>query len=486
MRRYLARMVADRHLIGYSSGNFGKNLLLGSVDVTLLFLLTDRLGIAPQRVGLLMLMVFAADLMLDLGAGALAAWAQTRGIGYRRLIALGTLPCAAAFALIYSLPALAPDNITVIALAIIFFRATYAVIDVPHNSLLARVATDSRARGRASGYRTVFSSAGSVVIATVLVPFMGAGGQPATASQLSLLGTTGGMVFCAVMLFAAWSAREEGAAGVRPLRPHARIALLPKPDRLFGAIAVIALMTGFAIPVFGKMMLHIATYVLQRPGLAGPILLSVTIGQLAGAALWIVLVRSRDKTSLLAISHGVAICGVACFAMAGATPWLLTASALLVGVGFGGVFMLPWGILADITDFAEFRHGERRETATFATFLVILKGGGAASMATVGWTLERLGYVPGVAQSESVIQGMKLLAYGFPIIGSLVAILTLRQLAIGHEAHARVVRANQRGVLTAAAARKIPVKGVADGARKQHHLQIDGGRSPWRSTEGGK
>ena len=174
MLRQSAKVMADRHLIGYSTGNFGKNLLLGSVDVTLLFMLTDLLGIAPHRVGALMLMVFAADLVLDLGAGLLAAWAQNRGIAYRRLIALGALPCGAAFALIYSLPALAPANVTVIALVIIFFRATYAILDVPHNSLLARVATDSRARGRASVYRTVFSSAASVVIATVLVPVMGA------------------------------------------------------------------------------------------------------------------------------------------------------------------------------------------------------------------------------------------------------------------------------------------------------------------------
>jgi glycoside/pentoside/hexuronide:cation symporter, GPH family len=444
MGRFGQKLTADRHLIGYSSGNFGKNLLLSSVDVTLLFLLTDLLGIAPHRVGTLMLMVFAADLVLDLGAGLLAAWAQKRGVSYRGLIALGTLPCAAAFGLIYSLPALAPDNIGVIALVVICFRAAYSIIDVPHNILLARVATDSRARGRASGYRTVFSSAASVVIATVLVPFMGAASQRATAGQLSLLGMAGGLVFCAVMFFAAWSAREEGIVGERRLRAPSRIAFLPKLDRLFGAIAIIALMTGFAIPVFTKMMLHLATYVLKQPGLAGTILLTITLGQLAGAALWIYLVRSRDKTALLAASHAVAICGIVWFAMAGATPWWLTASALLIGIGFAGVFMLPWGILADITDFAEFRHGERRETATFATILVILKGGSAASLATLGWTLEHLGYVPGVAQPESVIQGMKLLAYGVPIFGSLVAILTLRQLAIGHQAHARVMRANQR------------------------------------------
>src|ERR1035437_4038082 len=98
------RVTTDWHLIGYSTGNFGKNLLLGSVDVTLLFMLTDILGISPRSVSLLMVIIFVGDLIFDLGSGLLATWAQNVGSGYRRLIALGTPPCAAAFALLYSLP----------------------------------------------------------------------------------------------------------------------------------------------------------------------------------------------------------------------------------------------------------------------------------------------------------------------------------------------------------------------------------------------
>lgn len=335
------------------------------------------------------------------------------------------------------------------------------------------MATDSRARGRASGYRTVFSSAASVVIATVLVPFMEADGRAAGAGQLALLGVVGGALFCGAMLFAAWSAREEdaqcaegeeraagpaspagadrsqsakGASSAKrtPPRLIARVVFLPRLDRLFGAFAVVALITGFAMPVFGKMMLYIATYVLQQPGLAGRLLLIMTLGQLAGVALWIYLVRSHDKTDLLAASHGVAMGGIACFYLAGVQTWPLMMSAALVGVGFGGVFMLPWGILADITDFAAFRHRERRETAAFATILVILKAGGVASLAVIGWALGKLGYVPGAAQTQAVIDGMKLLAFGVPMLGSLIAIVTLRRLTIGHLVHARVVRANQR------------------------------------------
>ncbi len=440
--RYL--LSRDRHLIGYSAGNFGKNLLLGSVDVTLLFLLTDLLGVPPQQVSLLMAVVFCGDLLLDLGAGLLASRAQNHGIGYRRLIVLGTLPCALAFALIFSLPLMGHPSLALIGGAILLFRAAYAIIDVPHNSLLARIASDSRARGRASGYRTVFSSAAGVFIATVAVPLVGGAGQHADASAglLAWLGVAGGLLFCGAMLLAAWSSREEPQAAGLGAPRKGRAVFLPQLDRLFAAMALIAFVTGFAVPVFGKMMLYIATYAWHQPALAGQVLFMLTLGQFAGAVWWIFMLRYRDKTQLLAVSHGVALGGIALFALAGAEPALLMATAALIGVGFGGIFMLPWGILADVIDFAEFRHRERRETATFATMLVILKAGAAASAAAIGWTLAALGYVPGMAQPTSVVQGMQWLAFGVPALGSLLAVLTLRRLTIGHQVHARVLRAN--------------------------------------------
>ncbi len=437
----LSLVKRDRHLIGYSTGNFGKNLLLSSFDVTLLFLLTDFLGIAPGHVSCLMLIVFFGDLVFDLGAGFLASYAQNMGTGYRRIIALGTVPCAAAFALIYSLPLLGLKDIAVIAPIILFFRATYAIIDVPHNSLLTRVATDSRARGRASGYRFVFSSAASLVIATVLVPFMETASQHDMPGRLATLGMVGGLLFCIAMLFAAWSSKIDGPANQRQVPTSARIVFLPRPDRLFAAIAVIALVTGFAMPAFSRMILYIATYVLKQPAFAGHVLLALTLGQLPGAVMWIFLIRFYDKTTLLAVSHAVAACGIFFFSMVGAHQSLLIGFAVIIGVGFAGVFMLPWGILADIVDFAEFRHRVRRETAAFASILVILKAGAAASVATIGWTLGRLGYVAGAEQPELVLTGMKILAFGVPILGALIAIVTLQRMAVSHQLHARIVRA---------------------------------------------
>jgi GPH family glycoside/pentoside/hexuronide:cation symporter len=273
----------------------------------------------------------------------------------------------------------------------------------------------------------------------------------ATPARMAWLGAGAGLLFCATLLLAARAARAA-AGPLHAAAPDARAAWLPKPDGLCGALAALALATGFAVPMFGKTMLYLCTYVLHDAGFAGRVLLVLALSQVAGAVLWIALVRSRDKTVLLALSHGVAALGIVLFAAAGNQRPALLACAALAGVGLAGVFMLPWGILADAIDFAECRHRERRETAAFAAMLVLLKAGGAAALATIGWTLDRLGYVAGADQAPAVLAGMRLLACGVPVLGSVLAILVLVRMRVGHARHARV-----RGVIGRRRARAVAV-----------------------------
>jgi GPH family glycoside/pentoside/hexuronide:cation symporter len=433
----------DRYVIGYASGNFGKAILLGSVDVTLLYLLTDIIGIAPGRVSQLMMLVFAGDLVFDFIAGLIAAKAERHGISYSRLIAVCALPCALAFGAIYSLPLFRLNEIAVVATLILCLRCAFAIIDVPHNSLLARVTADSHARGRASGYRTIFSSAAAVTVACVIAPLMHSTSGNEAPVRMAWLGVGGGLLFCGALLSSAWTSKPVNIPAQPRLRPTSLGALLPPRDRLFTAMAAIALITGFAMPMFTKTLLYLCTYVLKSPEFAGQILLILALSQILGAVFWISLVQRQDKSTLLAMSHGVTAIGIMHFAAAGENKGALLACTVLIGIGFAGVFMLPWGILADIIDFSEFRHRERRETVSFAAVLVLLKGGGAAALATVGWVLATLGYIPGAIQPDSVVLGMKALTFGVPLAGSVLAILILRRLNIGHELHARVRNVNQ-------------------------------------------
>jgi GPH family glycoside/pentoside/hexuronide:cation symporter len=205
-------------------------------------------------------------------------------------------------------------------------------------------------------------------------------------------------------------------------------------------MAVIAFVTGFATPMFGRMMLYFSAYVLQRPGFASEALGAITLAQFPGVLLWTSMIRHREKTTLLAVGHGVAMLGILLFASVGPHPTLLLCCAALTGIGLAAVYMLPWAIVADVVDFSEFRYGERRETATFAMFLVIIKASGAASIALIGWTMAMLGYAPGATQSQVVRTGITLLAFAVPLLGGLAATAVVLRLSMSHRRHASVVR----------------------------------------------
>lgn len=431
----IARLAGEARLFAYACGNFGKGLVFAGADLTILFLLTDLLGFTAAAAGTLMLVAVAGDLVFDLLAAVLVLRLRRSGRGYRWLVAVGAVPCGVAFAALYAMPFWGIVEGAILAAALLAFRGAYAVIDVPHNALMAELTSDSRARGRISGYRLLFSTAASLAVATVLAPLVQQAGRAHAFDALAITGTSAGALFIVTMLLSTATTRSTARPDARAMRDGIDI---PLRDRLVVGMLLIALVTGLALPSFGRMLLYLATYVLNRPELASTLMLAVTGGQFVGVLAWTALTDRFDKSSLLAAGHGVSALGIVLFALCLGLPAALPGCAALIGFGLASVFMLPWGLLADSVDFVAWRHGRRMETGLFAGYLVAVKASGAASSALIGWSLGWLGYVPGQLQVESVRTGMLVLGLGVPLAGALGAMVLLRCFDIGHDRHDRV------------------------------------------------
>ncbi|MFP5433800.1 MAG: MFS transporter, partial [Alphaproteobacteria bacterium] len=204
-RRIPLRERAGREgrLLAYSSGNMGKALLFSGADLTILFLLTDLLGQSPTSAGSLMLVAVLGDLVFDLLAAKLVIRLRRTGRGYRWMVAAAAMPCGAAFALLYALPALGVRDLWIVAAGLLLFRGAYAVIDVPHNALMARVTSDSRSRGRVSGYRLFFSTISSLAIAIILAPMVQSAGRTGDFDRLAVAGVIACILFAATMILSA-------------------------------------------------------------------------------------------------------------------------------------------------------------------------------------------------------------------------------------------------------------------------------------------
>lgn len=429
----------EGRLLAYASGNFGKALVFSSADLTILFLLTDLLGLSATAAGSIMLVAVLGDLVLDLLAARLVIRLRRGGRDYRWLVTAGAVPCGCAFALLYAMPLAGLRSAWLLALALLAFRGIYAVIDVPHNALMARITSDSRSRGRVSGYRLMFSTASALTVALLFAPLVQEAARTHAFARLAGAGAVAGLLFAATMIAcAATVGRSDGARN----RDHGADGIaVPLRDPLVIGMGLLALITGFAAPTFGRMLLYLGAYVIDRPDLVGTLLLAMTGGQFVGVAAWTALTARHDQSVLLAAGHAASAAAFVLFGLCLGVPALLPACAALIGFGLASVFMLPWGLLANAVDLVAFRHGRRFETGLFAYYLVVVKASGAGAIVMTGWMLGGLGYVPGGVQAPATIAGMVALGLGLPIAGSLCAIVLLRRFDVGHARHARVLAA---------------------------------------------
>lgn len=434
----MIQKLAEGRMLAYASGNFGKALVFAGADLTILYLLTDLMGLSAIAAGSLMLVALAGDLVFDLLAARLVIRLRRSGKGYRWMVTAAAVPCGIAFAFLYAMPALGLHQMAMLATALLVFRGAYAVIDVPHNALMAQITSDSRARGRISGYRLFFSTASALAVATILTPLVQQAGADKAFDRLAMTGLGAGLLFILTMILCALTS----SSGQR--RPEAlrRDGIgIPLRDPMVMAMGMLALLSGFAVPSFGRMLLYIGNYVVGRPDLVPTLLLAMTVGQFAGVLSWTAMTGRFAKSLLLMAGHGVSVAGLLLFAACLSRPDALVGCAALIGFGMASVFMLPWGLLADAVDVVEWRHGRRFETGLFAFYLVVVKASGAGSTALIGWTLGGLGYAPEQVQSSAVQAGMIGLGLGIPVVGSLCAIVLMRHFAMGHARHARLLTA---------------------------------------------
>ena len=465
----LPHVAREGRFFAYASGNFGKALIFSGADVTILFLLTDLLGLSATAAGSLMLVALCGDLVFDFLAARLVIRLAQSGKGYRWMVIAAAIPCGMAFAMLYAMPALGLRTEWMLACALLLFRSAYAVIDVPHNALMAQITSDSRARGRVSGYRLFFSTAAALAIATILTPLVQEAGRSHAFDRLALTGIIAGGLFALTMILCALTS-GRGIVRAGATAPDGDGIGIPLRDPMVIGMGLLALITGFAAPTFGRMLLYIGTYVADRPGQVPMLLLALTLGQFVGVLIWTALTGRFSKSHLLAMGHGVVAVGILAFALCLHWPVALLACAILIGFGFASVYMLPWGLLADAIDSVAWRHGRRFETGLFAFYLVVVKASGAGATALIGWTLGWVGYAPDTAQAMPVQAVMLGLGLGVPIVGSIAAITLMRHFDMDHRRHARLLTAlsyrSRRAARSSVQSGADPVSGLKAGLEK--------------------
>ena len=136
--------------------------------------------------------------------------------------------------------------------------------------------------------------------------------------------------------------------------------------------------------------------------------------------------KKVGKKNAFLISQSISIIGYVMFwfLFIPGKPYMFLFALPFFSFGIGGLFTLMMSMTADVIDLDELQTGKRREGVFGAIYWWMVKFGFAIAGGLTGTILTLVGFTSGAgSQPENAITGLRLFFTGFPILGTLIAIV---------------------------------------------------------------
>ena len=404
--------------LGYGLGDMASNFYMGFFGLFLLYYYTDVFGISPAAAATMLLVTKVIDAISDPAMGLIADRTYSRWGKYRPYLLWGAVPYALLGCALFLGPDLSEAGKLVYAyITYTLVMLAYTVINVPYSALLAVISPVAEERTKATQFRFVFASLGTLCVgafATPLVSWLG-GGDELLGFRLTMA------LFAVLSVLMFWVTFATTRERVQPPRHESSIgedfsALMKNVSWvvlvLTGILVVIGLIARFASIVYylkyyvgdtGEPVFLIfdKTAVLTSCGL---------IGQLFGALMTPALSTRFEKHRLV---FAMSLLHAATLGLCYVTPpdvfWLITLVHSIGIMTFGVTITLLFSMYTDCAEYGEWLTGKNTAGLTVSASMFSLKFGSAVGGALPGFMLAWFGFVANAEQSEQAIAGIRLM-----------------------------------------------------------------------------
>lgn len=371
----------------YGWAHYGKSLFWYTSEFLFAFFLTEVGAIPADRMGLILAAGLFVSAIIDMGVGSRLSRLLPTAASAGRLQCMGAVASAISMLLMFACTWLAGDARLAAALSMsLAFRLSYALYDIPQNSLLSLATSGERARTNLASMRYIFSGLASLTVAASLPPLLQADTLADRAMRFFLVALAFSSVAVASALLLGWALHSMRTAK-RPTEGRTG------PDgKLGGDIRLlIALMfvVSMAAPVFSKIEPYFAAFVLRDPLLGGGVAMAVSIGMTSAQPLWALLAQRVSRWAMIAVTAGaVVLAAIAFLFVSRSNGAALVAAALAFGAASGGIGMAMWATFSD----AVARHAYGREGLAYGLFTASAKISLGMSGLAIGLLLTRIDY----------------------------------------------------------------------------------------------
>ncbi|MEV7964714.1 MFS transporter [Sphaerisporangium sp. NPDC088356] len=344
--------------LGYGVGSFCTATFSAIPGLLLLFYLTNILAVPAWLAGVVVFAPKAWDLVINPLVGQWSDRTVSRWGPRRPWLLAGAIILPIAFALTFAGPPLTGTPAALFVGGFFLIAATgYALYEVPFKAMPAEMTHDYHERTSLLQWRMIF-----VALAVALSGII----APAIASH-SLDGyRMMGIIFAAVLLVSMLAsffgtARAPLTGSSEPeanLRAQLAAARASRPFLwLLGLSSAQTLATGVMLasaPYF-------ASYTLDDPSATSTLFAALVGPMLITMPLWVWLARKMDKRGAMILAGALFMIGALLAALTPVFGWLYAhLVTLIIGVGYAGLQLLQFSMLADVIAHDSTRSGKRR------------------------------------------------------------------------------------------------------------------------------
>jgi glycoside/pentoside/hexuronide:cation symporter, GPH family len=315
--------------------------IFGTVPgLLLLYYMTDRLAIAPSLAGLVVFLPKVWDLVVNPLVGQLSDVMGSR----RPWLLTGAAGLPIGFALVFAAPPLRGIGAAVFVSASLLFAATaYACFEVPFKAMFPELTDSEQEKSAILHWRMVFLGLALLFCGGVVPTIVNRGGY--RSMGLIVAGVLFTTMLATYIGTSRAPSRRAAESGVKFRTQLTAVRGNSTYRRLLGFSCLQMLAIGTiltALPYF-------ASYVLGSARLLGPLFLAITAPMLVTAPLWRWLSRYFDKRGAMIAASATVAVGIASLMFAGSLGRdFATGSAVVVGVGYSGVLLLQYSMMAEV------------------------------------------------------------------------------------------------------------------------------------------
>ncbi len=452
-----SQQLSVKEKIGYSLGDLAANLVFQTLMTYLAYFYTDIYGLKPTHASAVMLTVgLVAAFGFNPIIGAIADRTISKWGKFRPWILWTAVPLGVIALLAFSTPDFSYKGKVIYAVVTYtLLLLLYAANNLPYSALSGVITGDMKQRNSLSAYRFVAVMFAQFFVQVFMLPIIETVGGGDKAVGIEKVMTWLAIIGTVMLLITFFTTKER----IVP-RPEQKSSLKEDLGDLFKnkpwvimllltTLVFITLamkggsyvyyfknyvdkdrLTEFIMPILNFLNSIGINFFGEDPVSAGFGLFNAggIIFMIIGITLSKSLADKYGKRDVYGITLFISTLFILLFYFfPPKSVELMFGSQVLHGFFYGITIPLLWAMIADVADYSEWKNNRRATAIIFSAMMVGLKAGLSIGSALLTWILGLFNYVPNsdAVQTDSAIQGTKMLVSVFPAIPFLVGVALL-------------------------------------------------------------